>query len=116
MDLFIILGVFPLVYNILTLFSVDLIDKTNPTFKANSFVVITMFSALIWLVWGFFTDLWKLFIIITVINNFVFTPLKNRFGEGEVFNVISKLSNIFTIIMIVLVFLFRLKILSTFSN
>lgn len=101
MDLFTLLGAFPLVLKIYLLFgfNVNFKEKNNDTL----FFFLTVFFSLIWLFGGLFTEQWKIFLGMLVLNTFVLGKL-----DGVIF---SKIKNLFVISVVILITLIRLKLI-----
>lgn len=99
MDLFLILGVFPLTINLYNLIGFNFGNKNSDKL----FLFSSIFFSLIWLFCGFFTEQWKLFLALMVCNNLILSRFDNIF--------FSKLKNIIVIFVVILVSLIRLKII-----
>lgn len=108
MDLFILLGIFPLVTNIMMLLKLhqgsNFIEYNE---SQKNFIKWGYCVTFIWLIWGLFTNEWKIVVLLLLINTTIFKGLNLRFKLTAYESAVQFINNWFNLITISYILLDR---------
>lgn len=99
MDLLFYLGIFPFTFNLYTLLGYKF--ENNDSHRI--FIITASLISIVWLFLGFFSDQWKIFLIMFILNVFVLSRFKHR--------LIIMLRSLIIMLVVVVVNLIKVKLL-----